>query len=492
MSVTRKQFLHAGAAATLGLMLPGDLFARPLDTASLPDITTANLPGKDEMWRWMRQLADWCPMFTGGPGHTSLVNFLDEELRRSGLVPERKTFKLPYWDLKAYGIQAGGEKLHAAGYRPYSGPTPPSGVTAPLYNAGVAPNFDFSGARGKIVLMEMAPVRPPQAGAAGGAPVGLIGTNPPGASIAGSRGNALRGLTTDTSNMKPIEDAGAVGVVHIWSGVSDGNAQDQAIPPFGTPTTVPVVLVGHGTGERLKALAASGISATLVHHAVVHPDTPADNLWATLPGRSEEAIIVNTHTDGCNANEENGALAVVALARYFSKLPAAERKRTLVFLMTAGHFGHGYFRGTADWMQTNAELLKRTVACVTIEHLGALGWQDDVAANQYRPTGQGEWAVAHATRPAGEVFLRAAEGTAASNIYSVVAAGSYPGEGAGFFRAGVPVVSYIPTPQYLFVAPEKGGALDKLDKDRFYGEVVTFARTVAALDGMSAADIKGA
>ena len=264
------------------------------------------------------------------------------------------------------------------------------------------------------------------------------------------------------------------------------------MPPFGTPTTVPVVLVGHATGQRLKGLVASGASVTLTHHAIVHPDAPADNLWAVLPGTSDETIIINTHTDGCNANEENGGLAVVSLARYFSKLPASRRNRTLVFLMTAGHFGHGYFRGTADWMDTNANVLKKTVAAVTIEHLGAMGWQDDVAANQYKPTGQGEWNVAHATKPAGDVFIKAAEGTDANNIYAVVAAGTYPGEGAGFFRAGLPVVSYIPTPQYLFATPAKGGVLDKLSVDRFYGELVTFARTVAALDTMSAAEIKGA
>jgi hypothetical protein len=264
------------------------------------------------------------------------------------------------------------------------------------------------------------------------------------------------------------------------------------VPPFGTPTAVPVVLVGHATRQRLKALAATSAKATLTHHAIVHPNMPADNLWAVLPGRSDETIVVNTHTDGCNANEENGGLALVALARYFSRVPAVSRNKTLVFLMTAGHFGHGYFRGTADWMQTNDALLKRTVACVTIEHLGAMGWQDDVSANAYRPTGEGEWSVAHATKPDGEVFVKAAQGTDAKNVYALVAAGSYPGEGAAFFRAGIPVISYIPTPQYLFVAPSKGGALDKMNAERFYGEVVTFARTIAALDRMSAAEIKGA
>ena len=47
------------------------------------------------------------------------------------------------------------------------------------------------------------------------------------------------------------------------------------------------------------------------------------------------------------------------------------------------------------------------------------------------------------------------------------------------------------TPQYLFATPDKGGVLEKLDSSGFFGEVVTFARCMAALDGMTVAEIKG-
>jgi hypothetical protein len=129
---------------------------------------------------------------------------------------------------------------------------------------------------------------------------------------------------------------------------------------------------------------------------------------------------------------------------------------------------------------------------VTIEHLGATEWVDDPDANEYKPSGEYEWGVAYTPlRPEGEVFLKAVQGTDAKNTYAFKPDGAYPGEGAPFWRAGIPAVSYIPTPQYLFVAPVKGGAIDKLDKKRMYGEVVTFTRVVAALDKMAVAQIKG-
>jgi hypothetical protein len=334
--------------------------------------------------------------------------------------------------------------------------------------------------------MEMAPLAPPNPNARRS---DILGTYPTGASVQKPRG-ALT-LSAEISNLKPLEDAKAAGAIYIWNGISDANAEDQALPFSGPPTSVPTLFVGHATGQRLKRLAASGTPITLTHHAFVYEDMPSDSLWATLPGRTDETIIINTHTDGCNANEENGALGVVALAQYFSKIPIAERQRTLVFLMTTGHFAHQYFRGTEDWRQTHQDVMKRTVACVTIEHLGAAEWIDDPVANTYLPSGQLEWGVAYTPVPAdASIFLKAVDGTSATRTYAMKA-DTYPGEGQGFHRAGIPCISYIPTPPYLFATPAKGGVLDKLNKDRLYGEVVAFAKCVAALDKMSVAEIRG-
>jgi hypothetical protein len=488
MAMTRKEFLKSAGAATLALMLPDSSRAWALDTSGTPSIDARNLPSADEMWKWLEQLAAWCPAFTGSANHTNFVNFLDGRLRSAGLTPQRKTFKLPYWELKNYSLNVGTEAIPLTSYRPYSGTTAGAGVTAPLYDAGVGNKLDLSGARGKIVVFEMTPA----AAAAGGDRAGgLIGTYPANRTVPPSMGNALRGLRSETNDMKAFEEAGAVGVVHIWTSVSDGNAKDQAAPAFSVPSKTPTVLVGYQTGQHLKKLAASGAAATLTMVAVTHPDTPSDNLWAILPGQSDENIIINTHTDGCNANEENGALGIVALAQYFAKVPAPERQRNLIFLMTSGHFGHGYFRGTQDWIQTNQDAMKKTVACVTIEHLGATAWIDDAIANVYRATGEYEWGPAYTPlRAEGELWLKAVQGTTASNTYAQQA-DQYAGEGQAFHRAGIPCISYIPTPQYLFATPDKGGVIEKLDKQRFYGEVVTFARCIAALDKISVAQIKG-
>ena len=488
MTITRKTFLQGAGAGALGMMLPNLALPAPFATSALPALTSGNLPSADELWKWLQQLADWCPAATGSAGHKAFINFLDQQLRAASLTPQRKTFKLPYWEPKTWALKAGDEKLHVTGYRPYSGPTSASGITAPLYYAGMEGKLDYSGAAGKIVLVEMAPAPNRADGHEAGE---LIGTYPAHATVPSVSYGAVWAFRA-APELKQAQDAGAAGVVYIWNNVSDGNAEDQAVPFTGPPSPVPALWVGQSTGKRLKSLAAAHASVNLIMHAISHPDTPTDNIWAVLPGKTDEVIVINTHTDGCNACEENGALGVVALAKYFAKVPASQRNRTLVFLMTTGHFAHGLVRGTQDWINTNPELMKKTVACVTIEHLGATEWVDNPAANEYKASGEMDWGVAYTPRRAeGELFLKAAQGTEAKNMYAFKPEGSYPGEGGGFFRVGIPTLSYIPTPQYLFVEPVKGGAIDKLDKNRLHGEVVTFARCVAALDKMTVAEIRG-
>ncbi len=476
MKLTRREALTLGAALTA---------TRRVTAASLPDLVPGNLPNTNELWKWLEQLAEWCPAYTGSPGHVKFINFLEQKLREAKLTPLRKTYTLPYWELKSYGLKLGNEKIHASSYRPYSGITPPAGVTAPLYFAGTAPKLDYSGAAGKIVLIEMPPA-PSMDGSLQGE---LIGSYPANEKVPFVRYGVI-GIYRNTPDLRPLEEARAAGVIYIWNNVSDGNAEDQALPFSAPSSSVPALWVNATTGKRLKAAAGSPMTLTL--DAAIHPNTPTDNLWAILPGKTDETIIINTHTDGCNACEENGGLGVVALAKYFSKIPLAQRNRTLVFLMTTGHFAHGYVRAAQDWRATNPALMKKAVACVTIEHLAANEWVDNPAANEYKPSGGYDWGVAYTPlRPEGEVFLNAVDSTEAKHTYAFKPAGAYPGEGAGFWAAGIPALSYIPSPQYLFIAPAKGGGLEKLDKNRLHGEVTAFAKAVAALDKMTVAQIKG-
>jgi hypothetical protein len=208
MTITRKDFLKAGA---LGILLPHLATPAPFATNSLPNLAPGNLPSADELWKWLEQLAAWCPAATGSAGHRAFVNFLDQQLRAAKLTPQRKTFPLLYWEPKAWSLKAGDEKLHVTGYRPYSGPTSASGVTAPLYNAGTVPNLDYSGASGKIVLVEVAPAPDRGSGHRAG---DLIGTYPANATVPDVGYGALGAYRT-APDLKQAQQAGVTAIASI-------------------------------------------------------------------------------------------------------------------------------------------------------------------------------------------------------------------------------------------------------------------------------------
>ena len=123
-----------------------------------------------------------------------------------------------------------------------------------------------------------------------------------------------------------------------------------------------------------------------------------------LRGHGGEHII-NTHTDGPNATEENGGLGLLALARYLAGLPS--RNRDMYFALVTGHFQLPQFtRAVPDpknvvvgndaisvWMLDHPDIYRAAALGVTVEHLGATMWQD--VAGQYAPTGGSDWGTTY-------------------------------------------------------------------------------------------------
>jgi hypothetical protein len=169
-----------------------------------------------------------------------------------------------------------------------------------------------------------------------------------------------------------------------------------------------------------------------------------------------------------------------------AKLPKEKRQKSYVFLGTTGHFSHGNIRGAAEWQKANPELMKKAVACMTVEHLGAIDYRDDADGN-YVSTGMPMWARAFTPkRRLADVILKAAAASGSERTIAIHPHDRYPGEGMPFWEVGVPTLSYITDPNYMTTAPPKDGEIGRLSKQRMYGEIVTFARCLELIDAMSA------
>jgi hypothetical protein len=159
--------------------------------------------------------------------------------------------------------------------------------------------------------------------------------------------------------------AGAAGVIFVFD-VPAKQVRGYYDPHTGTIYRQPELFVGRSQGEQLKTLATTGASATLKVKARILRK-PSRNLIARLPGKSKEKMVVVANTDGTSWVQENGVVGMLALARYYSKLPLSCRPRTLELVFSTAHDA---FRNDGLTMRHYPIDKKKTVFGFGLEHLG--------------------------------------------------------------------------------------------------------------------------
>jgi len=111
------------------------------------------------------------------------------------------------------------------------------------------------------------------------------------------------------------------------------------------------------------------------------------NVMGTVPGASDEIVIVNAHLDGwyeAAGDNGDGLAVLVALARHFQR-PENAPARTLVFVASGGHHSPG-LNGPGHFVTMNDALARRAVLVLNLEHIAQL--EVDPATFEVRRTEQ--------------------------------------------------------------------------------------------------------
>jgi hypothetical protein len=260
---------------------------------------------------------------------------------------------------------------------------------------------------------------------------------------------------------------------------------------------LPALFVDRDTGARLRQVAQAGGSARLTLEAQVAPTT-SPNLMGVIPGASDELVILECHTDGTNGIEDNGPEAILAISQYLSRLPAGSLPRTILVLLATGHFAAGDL-GTVDFVfRHKQDLIKRTAAELTIEHLGALEWLPG-ADGKYALTGKYELGGSFTSPfPAYVDLMRRTLQRARVTEDRVLRPWvpfawtdpsppgappdglTYPGDGEAFWsRGGLPASNFITGPNYLL----NGGVrvIDMIDIHALRRQAIKFTQLLLEL-----------
>jgi hypothetical protein len=524
--LSRRELLTRGLAASAAFALANVATARAALPAALAGAGGVNLkllPTAQDMYRDVKHMVDLGQRLPGSDPHNAFIDWLDQGFRSAGcqMLP-RDEFPFTRWLAQGWSLELlegpGRGTVPVASYMPYSGNTPATGITAPLAYLGPVPPLALAGDPQDVVTLRAAidRLRSELAdwarAAIAGIPGGVAGrivlldsqTSPltegdftplttydynPGASPLATP-NFKRIALSLIPPASVFADAGAAGMLVTFD-ASPACAAGQ-YGPYGSPITgLPGLLLDRDTGAKLRQYAQGLPKARLTLTASLKK-TSTPQLVGILPGdgSTDEVMIINTHTDGMNAFEENGGVGLVWLARYFSRLPRSRRlKRSLVFSAVSGHFAGPALPQTRGFINRHPDLVKRAAASVTIEHLGASEWLDD--ARGYHPTGGPDMFIIWHSQTAG-IAGPVVDSMRANDLVHSRAlrpAGDYMiAVGTAFNESGVPTVSSIVAPNYM-VSWADNGHLDKFMPARAAREVRWAADLITRFDSIPAAQL---
>jgi hypothetical protein len=524
--LTRRRLLGRGLTGA-GLALGAAAIDPPATakrvTKRAPAKPTIPLPSPARIRADFQRMVDFGPRLTGNANHNAYIDWLEQELVDAGveLLP-CDDYETHRWSVGKFslttleGSSAG--SVPVATYYPRSQETPDTGLIRPLVYGGAAPGLSVSStdisalvaaiaaypaelqawasalqgtaigaaARNSILLVDLPMPAPLTTGAFVELSTYLQWD---GHSLADwadgdyKRSWVMPGLGVPLS---PFQSIGAAAVVFICD--SSYEALKGAYVPFVHGfEPIPALYVDRDTGTVLRAQAATApktrFTLTAKRKLVRTP-----SIVGILPGRTEESLILNTHTDGQGFAEENGGVCLVHLARHFGSLPKAKRlERSVVFSLFTGHMDPE-LPETQGFINDNPDLIAKAAAALTIEHFGCQEWID-TASGGYRYTGQPETLGVWTTQgPMFEVVRDALKASRLEHVAMLRPPIQF-GVGGAFQTSGVPQLGAIAGPIYLVTVSENGD-MDKLDEHLASRQVAWIADIMRRLDKVPAATLR--
>lgn len=286
----------------------------------------------------------WWGRLPGTTADREGMAYMVREFESLGLTVEHFPYTLPEdWrptEFSASYKAADGRVINLSTIFPVADtkPTGAEGLTADAVWVGVGSGADFLGrdVKGKAVV--------------------IYSTFVPGGRSHSASDRA--GLFNANTRAAALGAAVIVNVIAV-----PGNGQFQ---PEGGVRQVPHFTLSQDEGFALKDRLDNGEKVTMQFKLVVPElrNVRTEYTIATLPGASDEQLVVMTHTDGYfQAATDNaaGMASALELARFFAQKPLRDRRRTMKFIQFPDHHHGEVARGqhidkTYPWTKVAVKL----------------------------------------------------------------------------------------------------------------------------------------
>ncbi|MGX5697331.1 M28 family peptidase [Agromyces soli] len=444
-------------------------------------------PTEASMMTTIEELVAMAPRATGSPGGDAAVEYVERRFAAAGLQTEVLEVPSYSWRADVCRLDVGDDALACA-------PILHSGLAAHDWTGTVQHRLEARvvdiGAdrvrrhdvRGAIVLFDLTF----DMTVGHSLPMTLF-LHDPGRrvlrrEVLGSRNPYVTSLAR---TMREAAEAGAVGVIGVLRDYPDSrNYHNEYYRRTLFP--LPGVWVTRAEGARLRELLNGAPSARLTLD-VTRREVVSRTVIGVLPGRTADAVMVQSHHDsiGPGAVEDaSGTAEVIALAEHYGAAARAgvQREKTLLFVTFDTHFtGYQAHREFARRHVLSPGAPWNIVLNTTIEHIGLRAVEG--ADGGFASTGETEprgifvnvnpaftWRIGRAVRRHG-LHGTSLLGAGLLEFF----AGGIPTDASFTLVSGVPTVSLISGPLYLY---DDADTIDRIDRRqlvpvaRFFAEVV--------------------
>ena len=468
----RRKFLHLAALGGTALAASG------LTTACSDrgGGAGAGLPDAEQIMGWIREIVSHGIRRPGYAADQWVEGWAKERFAEIGLEDVHfEPVPLPYYEpLRGELILSDGNRFTGLPM-PYAAAGSAAGKLAVLENSQVG---------GALAVSEMKPLVLPQ--------------------------NALRGLATsyfdpsgefDTlqqilpfnaafnSVMDPAIAAGAMGFVGLLTGFP-WETRNYYVPYDAVERPIPGIWLSGNDGRALlERMAQGSVEARIEVEANRSPFT-SNNVIGTLPGSSDEWVIVGSHHDGPWASaveDASGTSLVLAQASYWASVSREERPHNMLFLLNAGHMAGG--AGLQNFIATHGDMLDEVVLEVHLEHAAK---RCNGVDGELVPTDDPEvrwWFTSR--NPSLEASVAAAIAAHDLRRSLVLRPNIFfdtpPTDGAFFHSSGVPIAQFLTAPMYLFDAQD---TIDKIHQPTLEPLSRAVIQIIEATRGVTAAAMR--
>ena len=361
---------------------------------------------KEEATRWSMVKHDNLPTLTGSTEWLNYMNFLENEFIKYGVIDLYKnSWEFDRWviseDEKNWTLSVDNKNIRVAYYGAYSGKTDLDGITAEMvfYDHENPPN-DI---KDKIVVI---PTRKhPEKPYSNNYLTNYTYNDYEYVIDGETLPQPFEFVDPETSFTFDIwyqlaqrldqipEDGEAAGAIIVYDMAYD---RTKGLYTFPVPDhyNSPTLILSREDGSKVIEAAKDNKKATIVLNSRMEK-SEAYQLIGYLPGKNygtddDEQIILTNHTDGPSITQDNGALGILGIVKYFSNIPQEKRDRTLLIYLDCRHYMPGMEQSHKDvsWLNKNPNLKNKIVGLIQAEHLGEMDYKE--VNGEVLPTGYTE------------------------------------------------------------------------------------------------------